>query len=284
MLVPGIALVFIFNYIPMYGIVISFQDFNIFDGYFGSRFVGFKHFIHLFQHPYFPRLFRNTLLLGLFSLAWGFWPPILLAILLNEVPWQGYKRVVQSISYLPHFVSTVIIVGILFQLASSNGILNQLIEAIGLPRQQFFINSRWFRPLYISSGIWQGVGWGSIIYLAALSGIDPNLYEAAVSEGAKRFQRIRYITLPGILPTIVILFILSVRSVVSVGFEKVYLMYNPAIYETADVFSTYLYRRGILEADYSYATAVGLFNSILALVLIVVCNRIARSMSDVSLW
>ncbi len=284
LLIPGVVLTIVFKYLPMYGIVISFQDFNIFDGYFGSPFVGFKHFIHLFQHPYFPRLFRNTLLLGVYSLAWGFWPPILLAILLNEVPQRGYKRVVQSVSYLPHFISTVVVVGILFQFAGSNGLLNNILDGLGLPRQQFFTNARWFRPLYITSGVWQSVGWGSIIYLAALTGIDPNLYEAAVVEGAGRFQRIRFITLPGIMPTVVILFILNVRSVVTVGFEKVYLMYNPAIYETADVFSTYLYRRGILEADYSYATAVGLFNSVVALFLIVLCNRIARALSDVSLW
>ncbi len=195
-----------------------------------------------------------------------------------------FKKVVQTLSYLPHFISTVIVVGMLFKLASSNGVINQFLVSIGLERQQFFTDSRWFRSLYIGSGIWQGIGWGSIIYLASLCGIDEALYEAAKMEGANRFQRVLYITLPGITPTIVILFILNVRSVVTVGFEKVYLMYNPAVYETADVFSTFIYRRGIIGGDYSYTTAVGLFNSVVALILIIVCNKLAKTFGDTSLW
>jgi putative aldouronate transport system permease protein len=268
----------------MYGIIIAFQDFNVFDGFLGSPFVGLKHFRLLFGSPYFYRIFRNTLLLGLFGLLWGFWPPIVLALLLNEVRSEGFKRTVQSVSYLPHFISTVIIVGMLFEFFASDGAVNQFLQSIGIPAQQFFIDPKWFRTLYISSGIWQGVGWGSIIYLASLAGIDVQLYEAAFAEGANRFQRMWHVTIPGILPAIIILFILNVRTIVTVGFEKVYLMYNPAIYETADVISTYVYRRGILNADYSYSTAVGLFSAVISFMIILAVNTMARKLGEISLW
>jgi putative aldouronate transport system permease protein len=246
--------------------------------------VGLKHFRLLFGSPYFYRIFRNTLLLGLFGLLWGFWPPIVLALLLNEVRSEGFKRTVQSVSYLPHFISTVIIVGMLFEFFASDGAVNQFLQSIGIPAQQFFIDPKWFRTLYISSGIWQGVGWGSIIYLASLAGIDVQLYEAAFAEGANRFQRMWHVTIPGILPAIIILFILNVRTIVTVGFEKVYLMYNPAIYETADVISTYVYRRGILNADYSYSTAVGLFSAVISFMIILAVNTMARKLGEISLW
>lgn len=284
LMVPGLVVLFIFQYIPMYGLIIAFQDFNVFDGFFGSPFVGFKHFASLFRSPYFYRIFRNTILLGFYGLLWGFWPPIILALLLNEVRNAPFKKTIQSVSYLPHFISTVIIVGMLFEFFSTDGPVNLFLQSIGLKGQQFFMDPKWFRTLYISSSIWQGVGWGSIIYLASLTGIDISLYEAAFAEGANRFQRMWHVTIPGILPAIIILFILNVRRIVTVGFEKVYLMYNPAIYETADVISTYVYRRGILNADYSYSTAVGLFNAVISFVIIVIVNAAARKVSDVSLW
>lgn len=284
LLVPGLLVLFVFRYVPMYGVSIAFQRFSVFTGYFGSPFVGLENFFDLFQDPFFPRLLRNTLLLGVYSLIWGFFPPIVLALLLNEVRGAAYKRIVQSISYLPHFVSTVIVVGMLHKLTATDGVINQLLASVGWAGQKFLTDPRWFRLLYIGSGVWQEIGWGSIIYLAALAGIDVALYEAAMVEGATRSQRVRWITLPCLAPTAVILLILNVRHVVSVGFEKVYLMYSPAVYETADVFSTYVYRRGIAGGDYSYATAVELFNSLVAHLLIVACNRVARSLGETSLW
>lgn len=220
----------------------------------------------------------------MYETIFAFPAPIILALVLNEVRNEVFKRFSQSISYLPYFISTVITVGILFKFASTDGILNNILEFLGLPAQNFFGNPDWFRTLYVSSGIWQGVGWGSIIYLAALTGIPLDRYEAAMIDGANRFRRIWHITLPGILPTIMILFILNIGSMLTVGFDKVFLMYNPAIYETADVISTYVYRRGVQGFDFSYATAVGLFNSVVSFILLVFANHVSRRFGQNSLW
>lgn len=285
MVLPAILVIFVFKYIPIYGIIIAFQDYNPFDGYARSEFVGLENFIDFFEDPFAYRVIRNTIVLGSSLLLWTFWPPILLALSINEVGNTKLKRTVQSISYLPHFISTVIIVGMLFRFISvDGGVVNEAIRFLGFRKINFQVQPQWFRPMYIVTSLWQGVGWGSILYLAAISSINPELYEAAFVEGANRFHRILYVTLPGMAPTIIILLILNIRTIVNIGTEKVLLMYNPAVYETADVIATYIYRKGILGTNQSYAAAIGLFNSIIALILVVVVNRIARRVSETSLW
>lgn len=284
MIVPAIVLFIVFHYIPMYGITIAFKDYNIVDGILGSEWAGMKHFHNFVNDPFFYRIIRNTLLINFYELIFAFPAPIVLALMLNEVRSPFFKRFTQSISYLPHFISTVVMVGILMKLASTDGVINGALAYLGLPTQNFFGDASWFRTLFVGSGIWQTIGWSSIIYLAALTGISEDLYEAARIDGAGRFQQIRYITLPGIMPTIVILFILNIGLTLNVAFEKVYLMYNPAIYETADVISTYVYRRGIQGMDYSYASAIGLFNAIIAFVLLILANWGSKKAGQNSLW
>ncbi len=284
-LAPAIIIILIFHYVPIYGLLMAFQDFNPIDGYAGSEFVGLKHFIDFFSDPFAFRVISNTVILGSMLMIWGFTPPILLALSINELSNMKFKRVVQSISYLPHFVSTVIIVGMLFRLFSvDGGLINSLLKLMGRKTVNFTVLPEWFRPLYIMSSLWQSVGWGSILYLAALTGINPELYEAAYVEGANRFRRIWHISLPGIMPTIIILLILNVRVIVNIGLEKVLLMYNPAIYKTADVIATYVYRKGILGSSQSYASAIGFFNSIVALLMVLLVNTVARKVSETSLW
>ena len=280
----GVAWTFVFNYIPVYGIIVAFKRFDIVGGIWRSPWVGFHNFKLFFENPYFFRLIRNTFLLGFMSLVWGFWPPILLALLLNEVRLRTYKRVVQTFSYLPHFIAIVIIVGMLKEFFSYKGIINQLVAALGGQTINFFSKPEWFRPLYIGSGVWQSIGFGSIIYLAVLSGVNPELYECAQMEGANRFQQAIYITLPSILPTIMILLILNTTAIVNVGFEKVYLMYSPAIYETADVLATYTYRIGLEGGQVAFGSAVGLFNQVISLIFLVSVNAISRRLTDYSLW
>lgn len=272
MILPTSILFAVFCYLPMVGLVLAFRDYDIVGGLLGNSWVGFKYFVQFFKDPYFFRILRNTVLLNVYMLIVAFPAPIILALALNEIRQKRLKKVIQSVSYLPHFISTVIIVGIMIEVLSSKGLVNQLIASIGLPKQLFFNDRNWFRILYVGSSTWEGMGWTAILYFAALAGINPELYEYAAVEGAGRFAQLRYVTLPGLLPTIVILFILSVGSIMSVGFEKVFLMQNPGIYETSDVISTYVYRRGILGMDYSYATAVGLFNSAVNFLLLMVAN------------
>lgn len=284
-LAPAIIVVLIFKYIPIYGLVMAFQDFNPMDGYAGSEFVGLKHFIDFFNDPFAFRVISNTVILGSLILVVGFAPPIVLALSINELSNMRFKKVVQSISYLPHFVSTVIIVGMLFRLFSvDGGLINSILKILGRDTINFTVLPQWFRPLYILSHLWQSVGWSSILYLAALTGINPELYEAAYVEGANRFRRIWHISIPGIAPTIIILLILNVRVIVNIGLEKVLLMYNPAIYKTADVIATYVYRKGILGSNQSYASAIGFFNSVVALLMVLLVNNVARKVSETSLW
>ena len=284
LLVPSIVLLFIFSYLPMYGVIIAFKDYNVFDGFAGSPWVGFKHFKEFINNYYFYRLLRNTVLLGSLSLLFGFWPPIIFALLLNEIKKPKFKKTTQSISYLPAFISLVVVVGMIFRILAHDGVVNHILSLLGSEKTQFFHDPKYFRPIYILSGIWQGMGTGSIIYLAALAGIDTQLYEASFIDGASRFQRVIYITIPGILPTITILFILNTTSIISVGFEKVFLLYNPAIYETADVIATFVYRRGIAGGRFSSAAAIGLFNSVIAFLILLTSNLVARRFSDYSLW
>ncbi len=285
LLLPAILGLLIFKYVPSIGaITIPFTRYSIVDGFFGSEWVGIKWFIQFMESPFFFRLLKNTFLLGLYSLVFGFPAPILLALLLNEIHNRPFKTVAQSITYLPHFVSVVIIVGMLYSFFGHDGYVNRILAALGIGAVDFVNDPQWFRPLYVVSGVWQSMGWGSIVFLASLASINPELYEASYLDGANRVQRAIHVTLPGLAPTITILLILNVGQVINVGFEKAFLMSNPGIYSVADVFSTYVYRRGILGLDYSFAAAVGLFNAVLALALVIATNYISRTVSENSLW
>jgi putative aldouronate transport system permease protein len=274
----------IFRYIPIYGITVAFQKFSVAKGYFRSPWVGFKNFAIFFQDPYLFRIVRNTFIINILELVFEFPAPIFLALMLNELKNQTFKRSVQTISYLPHFISTVVLIGILRMYFASDGMVNQLLTLMGLKAQRFLVEPQWFRPLYIGSGIWKNIGWGSILYLAALTGINVELYEASYVDGANRFRRMWHVTLPGIRPTIILLFILRIGRMMNVGFSKVFLLYSPMTYEVADVISTYVYRRGLLEWQISYATAVGLFNSLINCLLLVVANYLAKRFTETSLW
>ena len=284
MIAPVIAGFFIFSYLPMYGTLIAFQDYDFIQGVFGSEWIGLKNFNILIHDPYFYRIIKNTVLIGFYVLVWGFWPPILLALLLNEIKIVRFKKWIQTISYLPYFIAIVIVVGMLTDLLSSDGIINSLITAMGGEKIQFFSEPGWFRTIYVTSDVWQTVGWGSIIYLAALTGVSPDLYESAVIDGASRFQQAIHITIPSIMPIIRIMLIFAIANVFSVGFEKVYLMYNPSTYPTSDVIATYVYRRGILGLDYSFGAAIGLLNSVIAFILLMIANTTSRKISGDGLW
>jgi len=274
----------IFHYWPMYGIIIAFKNYNIVKGISGSPWVGFHHFEKFLKDPYFWKLIRNTLLINIYELIWAFPAPIVLALMLNELKNQMFKRIVQSISYLPHFISTVVVCGMIANFLSSDGLINQIIEWLGLEPVKFLMLPEWFRTIFVASGIWQSVGWGSIIYLAALTGVDVELYDAAKIDGANRWHQLLSITLPSIAPTISIMLILNLGRLMSVGFEKIILLYNGSTYETADVISTFVYRRGLLGSDFSYATAVELFQAIVGLVLLYTANKASKKISQTSLW
>jgi putative aldouronate transport system permease protein len=284
MVIP-LAYFVIFKYIPMYGVIIAFKDFRIVRGIFGSAWVGLQQFQRLFRTPDFYKILRNTLFLNIIGLVLR-WPvPIILAILLNEVRFSLFKRVNQSVLYLPHFISWVVLAGIFIQMLSpSTGVVNMILKALGLAPIYFMASNFWWPIMYVFSGIWQGAGWGSILYLAAISGIDPELYEAARIDGAGKLAQTWHITLPGIKATIAIMLILRMGGMMDVGFEHIYNMMNPAVYEVSDVFSTYVYRIGIQGAQYSYTTAVGLFQSVVSLVLVISANKITRALGENSLW
>ncbi|MBQ6240574.1 MAG: sugar ABC transporter permease [Firmicutes bacterium] len=284
MILPVFAFYIIFHYGPMYGLQIAFRDYNPVDGVTGSPWVGLRHFISFFNNFYFGRLIRNTLLISVETLVFGFPAPIIFAILLNEIRTSWYKRTLQTLSYLPYFISTVVMCGIIVNFTRSDGVINDIVAAFGGQRKTMLQYPQYFRPVYVISGIWQSLGWNSIIYLAAISGIDMQLYEAAKIDGAGRFAQVFHVTIPSIAPTIIILFILRMGSMFSVGSDKVLLLYNSATYETADVISTYVYRRGILDGDFSFSAAVGLFNSLINFFLIIVTNKISSMVSETSLW
>ncbi|MCY4377910.1 MAG: ABC transporter permease subunit [Spirochaetaceae bacterium] len=284
MAAPVVAFFLVFYYAPMFGLVISFKRFTPALGVFGSPWVGLKYFQDFFESYFAVRIIRNTILISVLSLVWGFPAPIILALLVNEVRTASFKRAVQSLTYLPHFISLVVVCGLLLEFAQSGGLFNDLRGLFGADPIPFFQDPRYFRGFYVASGIWQEIGWGSIIYLAALSAIDPQLYEAATIDGANRFRQLRHITLPSIAPTIVVLLILRLGQLMTVGHEKIILLYNPSIYETADVIATFVYRKGLLDFSWSYGTAVGLFNSLINLALVVMANAISRRVNDTSLW
>jgi putative aldouronate transport system permease protein len=284
MMLPGIVYYIVFHYFPVYGATIAFKHFTPVAGIWGSEWIGFKHFQDFFQSYYFWRIIKNTLLINFYSLIFGFPAPIILALLLNEVRKMWFKRTVQTLTYVPHFVSIMVICGLIVDFTSKHGLINDLIVWFGGTRDNLLMKETLFRTIYVSSGIWQEIGWGSIIYLAALSGIDPELYDAANIDGAGRFRQMVNVTLPGILPTIIILLILRIGHMMDIGFEKIILLYNPSTYQTADVISSFVYRKGIVDANYSYSSAVGLFNSLINFILLIGANKLSRKFSDSSLW
>ncbi len=281
---PTLLFYLIFHYAPMFGIIISFKDYNLFTGVWESEWVGLKYYLMFFQSPDFLVLLRNTFLLGIYTFIFGFPVPILFALLLNELKSMVFKRFVQTISYLPHFISNVVVASMVVVFLSSDGVVNRMIDVFGIAPINWMIEPGLFRTIYVSSEIWQHMGWEAIIYLAALAGINPQLYEAADIDGAGRFAKIRYITIPGILPAIFIIGILNIGRVVEIGFEKVFLLYNPVTYETADIISTYVYRVGLVQGNYSYATAIGLFLGVVSFIFLYGANYFARKAGQESLW
>jgi len=285
LIIPSVVFIIIFCYVPIYGIQIAFRDYKFSLGIWGSEWVGLKHFIRYATSANFWPLIRNTLWLSVYSLFLGFPAPLFFALLINELRSIRLKRTIQMISYAPHFISTVALCGMItLFLQKDNGIINILIHRLGGTPQNFLANPDSFPTIYVLSGIWQGLGWNSIIYLAALSGVDPQLVEAARIDGATRLQKIGYIDLPGISPTIIILLILSAGSLLSSGFEKILLLQNSLNMDTSDVISTFVYRMGITNAQYSYTTAIGFFNSVVTAVILVVVNKIAKAATETSLW
>jgi putative aldouronate transport system permease protein len=288
LIIPGMLYFLIFDYIPMFGIIVAFKDISPFEGVsaiFTNDWVGFKHFVRFWNSYYFWNVMRNTLLISGYKLLIGFPASILLALLLNELRNAVYKRIVQTISYLPHFISTVVVAGLaMMVLSTDGGLVNAIIVQFGGEPIHFLGNPLYFRSVLVISHVWQTIGWGSILYLAAMTGIDPGLYEAAKMDGASRIRQAWHITLPGIAPVIAILLILSIGGLLNAGFEKVLLLYSPAVYEVADIIDTYVYREGLSKLDYSFATAVGLFKNVLAMFLILGANYIAKKMNQTGIW
>lgn len=293
-LLPAVLYFFLFSYVPMYGVLIAFKQFQLKAGenFFSSVLhapwagtLGLDHFRTFVNGPYFWQLLRNTFLLGLYSIVFGFPVPILFALLLNELRSRHYKSFVQTVSYLPYFLSVVAIVGLMkLMLAPDSGVVNVLLAKLGLEQIYFFALPEWFRTLFVGSGIWKDMGMGAVIYLAALSKVDAEQYESAVLDGATRLRQIWHITLPAIKTVLVITLILNLSGVLSVGAEKVILMYSPLTYDTADVFSTYVYRQGLVNLDFSFGAAVDLFNSIINVIFLIGANALARKVSGESLW
>lgn len=284
-LIPGIAFLLLFKYTPMYGIVIAFKDFNIFDGVAASPWVGWMHFDHLFSSDSFLKVFRNTLIISVYKIVFLFPLPIVIAIMLNELRSMWFKRSVQTVVYLPHFLSWVIVSGLFIDLLSTNGgIVNKMIVSLGGEPVRFFLDSDIFRTVLVSTAGWKETGWNTIVYLAALAGIDPGLYEAAKIDGASRWKQIIHITLPGLVPIILLMFILRLGYVLEAGTEQILVMYNPSVYNVADVIGTYVYRVGLGDQDYSFSTAVGVFESIVAFILIISGNALSRKLFGRSIW
>lgn len=283
-ILPIIIYLFIFNYKPMYGLVIVFKEYRPRAGIWGSPWVGLQQFKSFFNDVYFWRLMRNTLGLSISSLLFSFPAPILLALFLNEVKHEKFKRTVQTITYMPHFISTVVICGMITQFTMSNGLFADISAFFGGERINMLAEKRFFYPIYILSGLWQGVGWQSIIYLAALAGIDQEQYESARLDGAGRIAQMWYITLPGILPTISILLVMRIGQMMSTSTEKILLLYQPLTYEVADVIGTYVHRKGILDASFSYSAAVGLFNNIVNIVLLLIANKVSKKVGQSGLF
>lgn len=284
MLALPILYYILFHYMPMYGVTIAFKRFNARQGISGSPWIGFTHFSKFMGDTYFWQVLRNTLSLNVLDIIFGFPAPIILALLLNEVRSLRFKRTVQTISYLPHFLSTMVVCGVLTNFLSREGLINDMFTLFGGERQAFLSDPSAFQIIFVGSGIWQGLGWGAIIYLAALSGVNVELYEVAVLDGANRWQQMLHITLPSIAGTISIMLILRFGAIMSSNTDKVLLLYNGKTMPVADVIGTYVYRRGLLENSPSYSTAVGLFNSLINIIMLLTVNRLSRRISETSLW
>ncbi|MBW4085599.1 sugar ABC transporter permease [Paenibacillus sp. S150] len=284
-MLPGVLYFIIYKYVPMWGTVIAFQDYSVFRGIWGSEWVGLAHFREMFMNEDFYIIFRNTLLISIYKLLWGFPGPIILAIMLNEIRSMLYKRSIQTLVYLPHFLSWIIMGGILINVLSpSTGIVNKMLDALGIEPIFFLTSTDWFRTVIVASDIWKEVGWGAIVYLAAIAGIDPQLYEAAIMDGANKWKQIIHITLPAMMGVIVILFLLRLGHVLDVGFEQILVLYNSLVYEVADVIETYVYRVGIQQAKFSFTTAVGLFKAVIGLILVTLANKGAKKLGQEGIW
>lgn len=285
MLIPIIVHLFIFCYTPMYGLIMAFQNFDPIKGYFKSEFVGLQHFQLMFASKEFWGVFKNSLLLSGYTILWGFPIPVILSIMLNEVRSAKYKRTVQTIVYFPHFISWVVVIGMVTNfLSPTTGLVNNILVSLGYDPVAFLTKSSCFRTIIVVTSIWKETGWNTVMYLSALSAIDPGLYEAAYIDGASRIKRIIYVTLPGIASVITLMFIMRLASVLSNSFEQVYMLYNPMIYDVADVFETYSYRTGLLEGRYSYAAAIGLVKSVVGCILMLTANRISIKVQKIGLW
>lgn len=283
-LLPALIYFIVFHYVPMYGVLIAFKDFVATKGIMGSPWVGFKHFERFFDSYQFWSLIKNTLGLSVTQLVVGFPLPIFLALMLNQIRSEKSKRFVQTVVYAPHFISVVVLAGMIYVFFSNNGLINNMILMFGGDPISFMAKPEWFKPLYIASGVWQETGWAAIIYLAALAGVSPELHEAAIMDGANKWQRIFHVDIPAIMPTAVILLILSVGSIMNIGFEKAYLLQTPMNQPSAEIIPTYVYKMGLQQAQYSFAAAVGLFNAVINLILLVAVNKFAKRLSGTGLW
>ena len=288
LMLPGLLYFLIFHYLPMFGIIIAFKDITPFSGLDGilyGPFVGFRHFIHFFNSYYFTNIVGNTLIISGLKMLFGFPAPIILALLINEVRQAHFKRIVQTISYLPHFLSMVIVAGLVMSMLSTEGgLINQAIKVFGGQPRLFLGDTHWFRSILVSTSLWQGVGWGSILYLAAMANISPDLYEAAMIDGANKWHQVWAVTIPGIAHVIVILMIFQIGGLLNAGFEQILLLYSPSVYSVSDIIDTYVYRSGLLSMQYSYATAVGLFKSVVAMLLLLSANWVAHRLGQTGIW
>lgn len=285
MVLPVLIYFILFCYKPMYGLIISFMDYNPRKGMLGSDWVGLQHFKDFFGGYYFGRLLGNTLRVSFATLIFGFPVPIILALLINELRSKTFSRTVQTITYMPHFVSMVVLCAMIREFVGTNGFITQLMVSIGgYDGKNLLAVSKYYIPIYVLSNIWQGAGWGSIVYLAALTGIDSQLYDAAKVDGANKWKQILNVTLPGIMPTIIIMLIMRVGQIMGVGYEKTILLYNEGIYDVADIISSYVYRVGLVNRQYSFSAAVGLFNSVVNFILVILANQISKKTTETSLW
>ena len=284
MVIPVLLFYILFHYKPMYGTIMAFMDYNPRLGFSGSEWIGFENFIRFFKSPYCLQVIGNTLILSVYGIVIGFPAPIILALLLNELKFPKYKKLVQTVTYLPHFISLVVVTGIIKDFTMSTGLIADIVVFFGGERQSLIQNPDLYRTIYIASDIWQGIGWGSIIYLSALSGISEDLYEAASIDGANRWKKLLNVTIPGITPTIITMLILRLGQVLGSNYEKTILLYNDATMKTADVISSYVYRVGLLDRDWGYSAAVGLFNSVINLILLLATNKISKKVTETSLW
>ena len=282
--IPILLYFILFKYLPMFGLVIAFKNYSFGKGIFGSEWVGLKYFIEYFSSEYFTRTLRNTLMLSCMDIIIGFPVPIIFALLLNEIRGNKFKKVVQTASYLPHFISMVVICGMITDFFSTDGLITKLLTLFGGENMNYIGDSRYFRSIFVGTGIWQGFGWGSIIYLAALSGVDSELYEASAIDGAGRWKQLLYVTLPSIANTIIVMLILRLGQVLSVGYEKIILLYSTPTYEVADVISSYTYRSGLLGGRYGYSAAVGMFQSVINVIILFVANILSKKYSETSLF